>query len=223
MSTDFISSAQAASSTLIVNTVLRNTYMLLSLTLLFSAATAAISMALALPPMPLLTIIGYIGLLFLTIKLRDQPSGLIAVFAFTGFMGFTLGPILNIYIAQYVNGPQMIMTALGGTGLVFLGLSAYALNCKTDFSYLSGFLFSFSMILLLGVILSFFFQIPMLQIFLSAGFSLLSVGYLLYETSQVINGGQRNYIMATISLYVSLYNLFLSLLQLLAMFSGRRD
>ena len=174
--------------------------------------------------MPIISIAGYFGLLFLTSALQNSAWGIVAVFALTGFMGFTLGPILSLYLRVFSNGSQLVMTALGGTGLVFFALSGYALNVKRDFSYLSGFLMVSSLVLLLAVLASLFLPfVPGLHIAISAGFVLLSSGFILFETSQIVQGGQRNYLMATVSLYVSIYNLFLSLLQLLAMLAGRRD
>ena len=209
-------------SILATNKVLRNTYMLLSMTFLFSAFTAYMSFAMKAAPLhPLLLIVGMYGLMFLTQALRNSIWGLVSIFAFTGFLGYTLGPILNYYIASFSNGPQLITTALGATGVIFFALSGYTLTTRKDFSYLSGFLFVGVMIALLAMIGSIFFQIPGLQLAISALFVLISSGMILFQTSMIINGGERNYIMATITLFVSLYNLFLSLLQLLSAFSGR--
>lgn len=206
------------------NRVLRNTYLLLSLTLLFSACTAALAMRTNVAPMsPMLLIIGYFALLMVTRSLRNSAWGLLAVFAFTGFLGYTLGPILNLYIKSFVNGTQLIMTALGATGIIFFGLSGYALTTKKDFSYLAAFLFvgiAAAFILSLVAVL---FHMPILSILISGVFVLLSSGMILFQTSLIIHGGERNYIMATITLYVALFNLFISLLNLLAVFGGRRS
>lgn len=205
------------------NSVIRNTYILLSMTLLFSAFTAWFGMYSNAPNLGLLVIPIYFGLLFLTQALRNSAWGVVSTFAFTGFMGYTLGPILNFAINGFSNGPQLVMTSLGLTGLVFMGLSGYALTTRKDFSYLSGFLFVAAMVGMIASIAGLFFQVPLLQLMVSAVFVLISSGFILFETSQIIHGGERNYIMATISLYVSIYNLFISLLQLLMIFAGRRD
>ncbi|MDP5055609.1 Bax inhibitor-1/YccA family protein [Marinomonas hwangdonensis] len=204
-------SSQAANKTL------RNTYGLLSLTLLFSAFTAGVSMALNLPhPGLIITLVGFYGLLFLTHKCQNSATGLLCVFALTGFMGITLGPILSMYLSL-PNGASLIMSALGITGLSFLGLSAYALVSKRDFSFLNGFITVGFFVLLFAVIAGFFVQMPALQIFISAGFALFSAAVILMQTNQIVRGGETNYIMATVTLYVSLYNMFLSVLALLGM------
>lgn len=205
------------------NSVIRNTYILLSLTLLFSAFTAWLSMSVKASPMGFGSILVYFGLLFVTQSLRNSVWGIAAIFAFTGFMGYTLGPILNMAITNFSNGPQLVATAFGLTGLIFFALSAYALTTRRDFSYLVGFLFAAGMVAMLGGIVAVFFHIPVLYMVVSAAFVLIASGSILFETSQIINGGERNYIMATITLYVAIYNLFLSLLQLLMAFAGRRD
>ncbi|REG86745.1 Bax inhibitor-1/YccA family protein [Marinomonas pollencensis] len=199
------------------NKTLRNTYGLLSLTLLFSAFTAGMSLAFNLPhPGLIITLVGFYGLLFLTHKFKNSALGILFVFALTGFMGITLGPILNAYLSM-TNGASLIMSALAITGLSFLGLSAYALVSKKDFSFLNGFITVGFFVLLFAVIAGIFVQMPALQIFISAGFALFSAAIILLQTSQIINGGETNYIMATVNLYVSLYNMFLSVLSLLGM------
>ena len=198
------------------NAVLRNTYLLLSLTLLFSALTATLAMISNAPPInPFITLIGYFGLLFLTTRLRNSPWGLVSIFALTGFMGYTLGPILNIYMQHVHNGHQIVVTSLGATGSIFLSLSAIALITKKDFSFMGGFL-------AIGVLVAFFislaavlFHLPAAMLAASAMFIVLCSGIILFKTSQIIHGGETNYIMATIDLYVSLYNIFISLLSLL--------
>ncbi|MCK5830746.1 MAG: Bax inhibitor-1/YccA family protein [Methylococcales bacterium] len=203
------------------NKMLKNTYMLLSMTLLFSAAMAGVSMTFNLPhPGMIITMIGYFGLLFLTSKFRNSSLGLVCVFALTGFMGLTLGPILNMYLNAFSNGHELIMTALGGTGVIFLGLSAYALTTRKDFSFLGGFLMVGILVAFLAGIGAMFFAIPALSLAVSAMFILLMSAMILYQTSAIIHGGETNYIMATVSLYISIYNLFLSLLQILAAMSG---
>ncbi len=202
------------------NKVLRNTYLLLSMTLLFSGLTAGVAMATQAAPLHwLLTLGGYFGLLFLTTKLRNSIWGLAAVFALTGFLGYTLGPILNLYLSL-PNGSQIVMTALGGTGAIFLALSAYALISRKDFSFMGGFLM---VGLLVGFLLSLatlLFDMPLLSLAVSGMFILLMSGMILWQTSEILHGGETNYIMATVSLYITLFNLFLSLLQILGVVSG---
>ena len=208
------------SGALATNKVLRNTYSLLSMTLLFSAATAGVSMALNLPhPGLLLTLAGYFGLLFATSKFRNSGLGLVSVFALTGFMGYTLGPILNAYLSL-ANGGQVVMTAMGGTGLIFLGLSGYALASRKDFSFMGGFLMVGILVAFLGGLAAVFLEMPMLSLAVSAMFVLLMAGLILFETSNIIHGGETNYIMATVTLYVSIFNLFTSLLHLLGFMGG---
>ncbi|VAW60961.1 Putative TEGT family carrier/transport protein [hydrothermal vent metagenome] len=202
------------------NKVLRNTYALLSLTLLFSALMAGTSMALNLPhPGLLLTLGGYFGLLFLTAKFRDSAAGLGFVFALTGFMGYTLGPMLNSYLAL-PGGGQIVMTAMLGTGVIFMGLSGYVLTTRKDFSFMGGFLMVGILLAFLAGLASVFFNMPALSLAVSSMFVLLMAGLILYETSQIIHGGETNYIMATVTLYVTIFNLFTSLLHLLGFMSG---
>jgi modulator of FtsH protease len=209
-------------SVLSSNKVLRNTYLLLSMTFLFSAFMAFVSAASGARPMnPLLMIVGVYGLMFLTQALQNSVWGLVSVFAFTGFLGYTLGPILNFYISHFSNGPQLVATALGGTGVIFLALSAYALTTKKDFSYLGGFLFVGVMVALLAMIAGIFIHLPALQLAISAAFILISSGLILFQTSAIIHEGETNYISATVGLFVSIYNLFISLLNILSAFSNR--
>lgn len=215
-------SSQRLESVLATNTVLRNTYILLGLTLLFSAFAAGVAMLSNSPPLnPLITLVGYIGLLLLTNVTRNSGWGLLSVFALTGFMGYTLGPILNHYIHGFVNGQALVMMSLGATGLIFFALSAYALITQKDFSFMAGFLMVGMLVAFLASIATLFFHIPALMLTVSAVFVLLSSGVILFQTSQIIHGGETNYIMATVTLYVSLYNIFLSLLNLLGAFSNR--
>ncbi len=212
--------ARGESRAISANKVLRNTYALLSMTLLFSGLTAGVAMAFNLPhPGLLLTLVGYFGLLFATTRFRNSGLGLVFVFALTGFMGYTLGPILNAYLAL-ANGGQLVMTAMGATGAIFLGLSGYALVSRRDFSFMGSFL-------MVGILLGFLaglgailFEIPALSLAVSAMFVLLMSGLILYETSNIVHGGETNYIMATVSLYVSIYNIFINLLMLLGIFGG---
>lgn len=202
------------------NKVLRNTYMLLSMTLLFSGITAGISMVLNLPhPGLLLTLVGYFGLLFLTTRYRDSALGLAFVFALTGFMGYTLGPILNAYLAS-ANGGQIVMTAMLSTGAIFIGLSAFSLVTRKDFSFLGNFLFVGILVAFLAGLGAIFFEIPMLSLAVSSAFVLLMSGLILYQTSSLIHGGETNYIMATVTLFVSIFNLFTSMLHLLGALGG---
>jgi modulator of FtsH protease len=205
----------AASSVISTNKVLRNTYALLSLTLLFSAMTAGITMVLNLPhPGILLTLGGYFGLLFATSHFRNSALGLVFVFALTGFMGYTLGPILNSYLSL-PNGGQMVMTALGSTAVIFIGLSAYVSITQKDFSFMGSFLFAGILVAFIAGLASVFFEMPMLSIVVSSMFVLLMSGLILFETSNIIHGGETNYIMATVTLFVALFNLFTSLLHLI--------
>lgn len=205
---------------LAANKLIRNTYTLLSLTLLFSAATAGVSMALNLPhPGIILTLVGYFGLLFLTYKLQNSAWGLATVFALTGFMGLTLGPILNAYLSL-PHGNQTVMMAMGGTAVIFLGLSAYALSTRKDFSFMGGFLMVGILVAFLAGLGAIFFQLPGLALAVSAMFVLLMSGLILYQTSQIVHGGETNYILATVTLYVSIFNLFTSLLHLLGVFNS---
>ena len=213
--------ARPESGVLATNKMLRNTYTLLSMTLLFSAMTAGVSMMLNLPhPGILVTLVGYFGLLFLTTKLRNSAWGLVSIFALTGFMGLTLGPIISMYLHAFTNGHQLVITALGGTGIIFLGLSGYALTTRKDFSFMGSFLMVGILVAFLASLGAIFFTIPALTLAVSAMFIVLMAGMILFETSNIVHGGETNYIMATISLYVSIYNLFLSLLQLLGVFGG---
>ena len=204
-----------------VNKVLRNTYALLSVTLLFSAVIAALSMVNQWPhPGLIITLVGYFGLLFLARRFRNSALGIVFVFALTGFMGLTLGPIISFYLTALPNGGQIVMTAMGGTGIIFLGLSAYALTTRKDFSFLGGMLFAGILVAFLAGLGAIIFSIPALSMAVSAMFILLMSGLILYQTSQIIHGGETNYIMATVTLYVAIYNLFLSLLHLLGIFSS---
>lgn len=205
------------------NKVIRNTFLLLSLTVLFSAFTAFISTQLNIPMPFWVILIGYFGLLYLTSATANSAFGLVSVFLFTGFMGLTLGPMLNYYIQGFSNGSELIAASLASTGAIFFALSGYAMTTRKDFSYLAGFLFVGVVVAVLASIAGLFFPIPALQIVVSAAFVLLMAGYILFEVSQLVHGGQTNYILATVSLYVSLFNMFINLLQILSMFAGRRE
>lgn len=201
------------------NKVLRNTYALLSLTMLFSAITAGVSLLLQLPhPGVIISLVGFLGLYFLTAKLRNSILGLPSVFALTGFMGYTLGPIIGHYLS-IPGGSSIVMNAMGMTGVIFLSLSAYVLTTRKDFSFMGGFLMVGILLAFLAGLGAIFFEVPALSLAVSAMFVLLMSGFILYETSNILNGGETNYIMATVSLYVSIYNLFTSLLHLLGFMS----
>ena len=221
MNTSSVSTITQRSDVLQTNRVLRNTYWLLSMTLLFSAVTAGISSALSLPhPGLLLTLVGYFGLLYLTTRYRNSALGLVMVFALTGFMGYTIGPLLNVYLAMS-NGPQLVMMALGATAVTFLTLSGYALMSRRDFSFMGSFLLTGIIVGFLAGIGAYLFSVPGLALAVSAIFVVLMSGLILYETSNIINGGETNYIMATVTLYVAIYNLFTSLLHLFTAFDNQ--
>lgn len=212
--------SRPAGSVLETNKVLRNTYALLSMTLIFSGITAYIGMSSGIVLGFLPTILIYFGLLFATEKTADSGLGLVFVFALTGFLGFTLGPILSFYL-HTPQGAHLVMTALGGTGVIFLGLSGYALTTRKDFSFMGGMLVTGILIAFLAGLGAFVFNMPGLSLAVSAMFILLMSGLILFQTSQIIHGGETNYIRATVTLYVALYNMFLSLLRILSAVSGR--
>ncbi len=216
----------ATAPAIATNRVLRNTYALLSLTLLFSALMAGLSMVFNWPhPGLILTLVGYFGLLFLTSRFRNSGWGLLCVFALTGFMGITLGPIINYYLAATQNGSQLVATALGMTGGIFLVLSGYVLTTRRDFSFMGGMLMVGILVAFLsglGLVVASMFgmEVSGAMLGISALFVLLMCGLILYQTSAIIHGGETNYIMATVTLYVALYNLFTSLLHLLGAFGN---
>lgn len=197
-----------------VNRVLRNTYLLLGMTLAFSALTAMVSMAMNAPhPGLIITLVGFFGLLFAVHKTANSSLGLLFVFLLTGFMGFTLGPILNAYL-NLANGPSLVASALGTTAAAFVGLSAFALVTRKDFSFLSGFLMVGFFVLMGAVVLSLFFDLSAFSVAISCGFVLFASAAILWQTSAIVHGGETNYILATVTLFVSIYNLFLSLLHI---------
>ncbi len=202
-----------------VASVLRNTYTLLGMTLAFSAVVAYITMQMNLPhPGILITLVGFYGLFFLTNALRNSAAGILAVFALTGFMGYTLGPILAAFAGA--GAMDIVFNALGMTAIAFFGLSGYVLVTKKDMSFLGGFLTAGFFVLLGAMILGFFMQSSALQLAISGGFAIFSSAAILFQTSAIIHGGERNYIMATVGLFVSIYNLFVSLLNILTALSG---
>jgi modulator of FtsH protease len=198
--------------------VLKNTYSLLSMTLLFCAFCAWIAIELAVKPLGfIITLLGYFGLLFATVKLRNSAWGLACVFALTGFMGFTLGPMVSVYWSA---APGVVMQAFASTALVFLSLSSYAVVTKKDFSFMGSFLMTGIIVAFVAGLAAIFFEISALSLAVSAIFVVLMSGLILYQTSEIVNGGETNYIMATVSLFVAIFNLFTSLLHLLGMGEG---
>ncbi len=197
------------------NKLIRNTYILLSMTLLFSAAMAGAAMLFDMPRIhPILTLVGFLGLFFLVAKLRNSVWALPAVFLLTGFMGLTIGPVIELYLTMFRNGHELVIMAFGSTAVIFLGLSGYALTTRKDFSYLGSFLFIGLLVALVAIVANLFLQIPALSLALSAMVVLLMAGYILYDTSNIVNGYETNYVMATVALYVDIYNLFINLLAL---------
>jgi modulator of FtsH protease len=197
--------------------VLRNTYALLSMTLLFSAAVATAGIVLQAPaPGLIVMLVGMFGLLFAVHKLKNSGWAIPAVFAFTGFMGYTLGPIVARSLSM-PGGAQVVMLALAATGATFLALSAWAVTSKRDFSFMAGFLFAGMVIAILAGLAAVFLEIPALSLAVSAMVALLSAGLILMDTSRIVNGGETNYVMATVGLYLSIFNLFTSLLSLFGM------
>jgi len=209
--------AKPVMSTIETNKVLKNTYFLLAMTLAFSAVTAAISMTMALPRFTglICSLIGF-GLIFIIQKKANSSSAIGLVFLFTGIMGFGLGPLLAHYAAM-PNGGLLITQALGSTALIFFGLSAYALTTKKDFSFMGGFLTVGLIVVVISSLVNLFIGSSVAFMAINAAVVLLMSGMILFDTSRIINGGETNYVMATVSLYLNIYNLFVSLLQLLGM------
>jgi modulator of FtsH protease len=200
--------------------VLRNTYALLAMTLVFSAIVAGVSMAMNAPhPGIIITLVGFYGLLFGIEKTKNSGMGLVLTFALTGFMGYTLGPILNMY-TQIPNGTGLIATALGATGLIFLTMSGWVLTTKKDLSGMGKTLMAGMIVAIVMMVANLFFQLPMLSLAFSGILIMLMTAMIAYQTSAIIHGGETNYISAAVSLYVSIYNLFLSLLQILGIFGS---
>ena len=198
--------------------VLKNTYFLLSLTLAFSAIMAGVSMAINAPFFGLWTLVPYVLCLWMTEKNKNNASGIVWVFALTGWMGFTLGPILNMFLA--IQGAEPIMMALGSTALIFFASSAYVLTTRKNLSFMTGFLMTGLLLAFVASIANYFLHIPALSLTVSAVFALLSTGLIMWQTSAIIHGGERNYISATVTLFVMLYNLFVSLLQIFGVMGG---
>lgn len=221
MNTNDYAVVRGQESVLATNKVLRNTYALLSMTLLFSAAMAGVSMALNMPYGVSLvaSLVSLAMLWFVVPRTANSAAGIWVVFGVTGLLGFGLGPVLNHYLSL-PSGGQIVMMAMGGTGVIFLGLSGYVLTTRKDFSFMGGFLMVGILVAFLGGIGALIFSIPALSLAVSAMFVLLMSGLILWETSNIIHGGETNYILATVSLYVAIYNLFTSLLHLLGAFGG---
>jgi modulator of FtsH protease len=196
--------------------VLKNTYMLLSATLGFSALMAVVSMAVGVPPIAYLVsiIVAMVLGIFVLPKAAQSSKGLGVIFLITGLLGFGLGAVLSQYLAL-PKGPQVIATAFAGTGIIFLGLSGYALTSKRDFSFMGGFLFAGMMVVVIAMLANLFLQLPAMALAVSAGIILLMSGFILFDTSRIIKGGETNYIMATYGLYLTIFNIFISLLQIL--------
>ncbi|MYH16217.1 MAG: Bax inhibitor-1/YccA family protein [Gammaproteobacteria bacterium] len=210
--TDVISARAAGAVS--INKVLRNTYMLLGMTLAFSALMAGVSMAMGAPYLgPIVTLVGFFGLIFAVHKTADSSLGLLFTFLLTGFMGFTIGPIINAYLSL-ANGPSLVTSALGTTAAAFVGLSAFAVITRKDFSFLSGFLVVGFFVLMGAVVLSLFFDLSAFSVAISSAFVLFASAAILWQTSAIIHGGETNYIIATVTLFASFYNLFVSLLHI---------
>jgi len=220
MNRDDITLARPQESLLGANRVIKNTYMLLSLTLLFSAFTAALSTTLHMPGWTYMASFGGAMLLMWLVLPRtaNSASGIWVVFAITGLMGFGLGPLLGHYLSL-PKGPEIVATAMGGTGVIFLGLSAYALTTRKDFSFMGGFLFAGMLVVLIAILANIFLAMPALSLTVSAAVILLMSGFILYDTSEIIHGGETNYLLATIRLYLNIYNIFIHLLSLLGILS----
>ncbi len=196
-----------------VSKVLRNTYALLAMTLAFSAATAGLAMAINAPFMGLWTLLPYFAFLWLTEKHKNSSKGLIWVFALTGWLGFTMGPIISYYLAS--SGADLVLTALGGTALIFFACSAYVLTTRKNLSFMTGFLMTGMLVAFVAAIANVFLHIQGLALVISSVFAMISAGVIMWQTSAIIHGGERNYISATVTLFVMLFNLFSSLLHLL--------
>ncbi|MBF0218444.1 MAG: Bax inhibitor-1/YccA family protein [Gammaproteobacteria bacterium] len=201
--------------------VLRNTYSLLAMTLIFSALMAGLSVMMQMPPFTYLLSVGGSMLLmwFVLPKTANSAKGVGVVFAITGLLGFGLGPVLTNYLSL-PNGGQIVATAFGGTGVIFLGLSAYALTTRKDFSFMGGFLMAGMLMVLVAALANIFLELPLMSVVISSVVILIMSGFILYDTSRMIHGGETNYLLMTVGLYLSIFNIFVSLLQLLGFASG---
>lgn len=204
-----------------INKVLRNTYLLLSMTLLFSALMAGVSTMVQVGyGVSMICSFGAMGIIWFVLpRVANSSAGIGVVFLITGMLGFGLGPMLNHYMSLS-NGSELIATSLGGTAVIFLALSGYVLTTRRDFSFMGGFLFVGFIVIIMAALANIFFQIPALSLAISAGIILVMSGFILFDTSRIIHGGETNYILATVSLYLSIYNIFVSLLQILGIFGG---
>ncbi len=220
MNRTHVSVARTQESALATNKVIKNTYMLLSATLLFSAVTAAVSIVMAMPTWTYLAavIVSMLLGIFVLPRTANSSSGIGVIFGITGLLGFGLGAILSVYLSL-PKGPEIVGTALGGTGIIFLGLSGYALTTRKDFSFMGGFLFAGMLVVVIAALANIFLEMPALSLAISGAVILLMSGFILFQTGQIINGGETNYIMATYSLYLSIFNIFISLLQILGFMS----
>jgi modulator of FtsH protease len=212
----FSTKSIARESALSTNKVLRNTYALLSATLIFSALAAMASTMMNIGyGASLACSFGALALVWFVLpRTANSAAGIAVVFAFTGLLGFGLGPVLNHYLST-ANGGELIATAMGGTAIIFLALSGYALTTQRDFSFLGGFLFAGLIVVLLAAFAGIFLQMPGLYLAINAAVILLFSGFILFDTSRIINGGETNYIMATTGIFLSIYNIFSALLSLL--------
>ena len=214
--------SRSQSSALAVNKVIRNTYMLLSMTLFVSALCAVASMVMQVGQgTGFMLFIGGFIMTFVVRKNANSSMGLLAVFVFAALMGAALGPIISVYMLAYTNGSAIVAQALGGTAIIFLSLSGYALTSGKNFNFLGGFIFTGLMVAVVAMIANFFLQIPALSLAISSVVILIMSGFILFDTSRIMNGGERNYIMATVSLYLSIFNIFIHLLSLLGALTGR--
>ncbi|QWV00007.1 Bax inhibitor-1/YccA family protein [Francisella salimarina] len=211
-------------SVLRANRVLRNTYWLLSMTLLFSALMAFVAMSSGAAVLnPILMLVVYIGLLFGINATKNSPWGIVLTFALTGLLGYSLGPILNLYIQQFSNGAELIMMAFGTTGLIFLGLSAVAMSPARNFNRVGSFCAIGAIVAIVALVLNIFLQIPALGFVISLVFAFISGGFILWQTNAIVRGEETNYILATVNIYVSLFNIFVTLLQIFGAVAGDRD
>lgn len=216
--------ASSSRSQISENSVLRNTYMLLGMTFTFSSIMALVSLMVNAAPLnPILWLAVLFGLQYATIANSTTAWGIPMIFAFTGFMGYSIGPIIALYLGVYTNGSELVLTSLGATGIIFFALSGYVIANEKDYSYMGGMLFVAILVAFMAGIGAMLFNMPMLSIMVSGAFALISSGLILFHTSEIVHGGERNYILATMSIFIAIYNLFLSLLRILAFFAGNRD
>jgi modulator of FtsH protease len=217
-----VSTTLNTESLISTHSVLRNTYLLLSMCLVFSAACAGFAWVTNAQPVNfILMLVGFIGLPFLVMATRNSIWGLVSVFILTGFMGYTLGPMLSMISKAYINGNSIILTTFGTTGLVFFGLSAYVLTTRKNMSFMGGFLFAGLIVSLIAMVANIFLQIPIMGLVISGVMTLIASGYILYDTSAIIEGGETNYIMATVRLFTDIFTLFVHLLNLLTALQGK--